>query len=148
MWQVEIITERGYGVRLPASVQEIADVIGRERALFLIGRLPRYSQQGSSDKSVRERVLLYVPKKLTQSHPLVAILGLKDAGKMVRVFGGEILKATPCTTIYRDFRDRSIARMARDGMKHADIAELMEMSVRHVKNVVRENRQVDAVVLH
>jgi DNA-binding NarL/FixJ family response regulator len=137
-------------MRLPGSVQEIADVIGRERALFLVGKLPRYSQQGSArgDRIQQERVLLYIPKKLTSDHPLVSILGLVDAGKMVRMFGGEILKATPCTTIYREFRDRSIARMASEGMKHAEIAELMQMSLRHVKNVVRENQQVERSTLH
>lgn len=125
-------------MRLPASVQEIADVIGTERALFLIGQLPRCYTRKSC------HVIMYVPKSLKPDHPLVATLGWHDAKRLVDVFGGEILQPASCADIYRQFRDRSILRMLDEGMKATAIAELMEVSDRHVRNLAREKAQEDA----
>jgi hypothetical protein len=126
--------------RLPASVQEIADVIGRERALYLIGRLPRcYPPSGGG----REQVIMYVPKRLKPLHRLVQILGWKDAERLVQVFGGEILKPGNCREIYRSHRDDGIVRAAQDGVPVAWIAQWFSVSTRHVQNVLRENAQED-----
>lgn len=125
-------------MRLPASVQEIADVIGTERALYLIGQLPRcYSKKSC-------HVIMYVPKSLKPDHQLVQILGWQDATRLVDVFGGEILQPASCADIYRQFRDRSILRLVDEGMKPADVAEMMEVSDRHVRNLVREKAQEDS----
>lgn len=125
-------------MRLPASVQEIADVIGSERALFLVGQLPRCYTKKSC------HVIMYVPKHLKPDHPLVRLLGWKDAQRLVDVFGGEILQPANCADIYRQFRDREIIRMAGEGMRTASIAELMGVSDRHVRNLLREITQEDA----
>lgn len=84
---------------------------------------------------------MYVPKTLKPDHILVRLLGWSDAQRLVDVFGGEILQPANCADIYRQFRDRSIIRMAGDGMKPAAIAELMGVSDRHVRNLLREMPQ-------
>lgn len=129
-------------MRLPKSVQEIADVIGVEQALFLVGQLPRCVIRDKRYPNAKTtHVILYVPTaaRLAPDHQLVRLLGWRDAVKLCQHFGGEILHPANCADIYRKFRDRSIVRMVRaDGMDPALVAELMEVSRRHVSNLLRE----------
>lgn len=125
-------------IKLPHSVQEIADVIGRREALFLIGKLPRCFSGVQGHKSTR--VIMYVPKTLKTNHPLVEILGYANAHKLVRAFGGEILQPGNCYDVYRRFRDQSILRMIADGEKASDVAQLMSVSERHVRNLLRAEK--------
>jgi hypothetical protein len=139
-------------MKLPDSVQEIADVIGDERALFLIGQLPRCYVPGRSGtsgsvtreagKSVAvERVIMYVPKRLTFDHQLVTILGWQDAQKLVTAFGGEILYPANCTAIYRPFRDEHIVRLVSEGVPTVTVAEWFNVSERQVRNLTRDVRE-------
>lgn len=130
-------------MQLPASAQEIADVIGSERALYLIGQLPRSYQTRKNSKQTSWHVILYVPKQLKPDHQLVQLLGWHDAQRMVDAFGGEILHPASCADIYKRFRDQSIIRMAGEGMPNKTIAEVMEVSDRHVRNLLREKAQED-----
>lgn len=114
---------------LPPSAQEIADVIGRERTLYLIGRLP---QSGSR----KWRVCLYVPKRLAPDHPLVDLIGWRDADLLRKEFGGMILQPSNCNYLHRDFRNREVRRMHGDGWSIADIAEAVELSDRQVRNII------------
>jgi len=123
-------------MRLPASVEEIASVIGRDRALYLIGQLPKCWAGIPGKKS--SRVIMYVPKSLRPDHPLVSVLGWIDANKLVAAFGGEILTPANCREVYRRFRDQSIKAMLISGMSALEVAELMEVSHRHVRNVSKE----------
>lgn len=133
-------------MKLPASVQEIADVIGRERALYLIGQLPRtYPPSTKSARGGAERVILYVPKSLRPDHPLVMILGWKDASRLVSAFGGEVMQPANCRDIYRRFRHRSILAMLEAGESPSNIADLLCVSDRHVRNVMKENQQEEPV---
>ena len=124
-------------MRLPASVQEIADVIGRERALYLIGQLPRCYAGKEGHKS--SRVILYVPtaKRIPADHYLVRILGWQDAMKMCQAFGGEILQPANCSEIYRRYRNAEIARMAGEGMSAKDIADVFQVNVQYVREILR-----------
>lgn len=132
----------GDDMRLPRSVQDIADVIGTEQALFLVGQMPRFKNASRGNS----QPVMYVPTRtrLNPKHELVRILGWNDAVALVGAFGGEILQPANCAEIYRAFRDRSIVQMHGEGMKPAAIAELMAVSDRHVRNLVREKPQVDA----
>jgi hypothetical protein len=129
-------------MRLPSSVQEIADVIGRERALYLVGRLPRYL---SPDVRTREtckgghstRVIMYVPKRMTFDHELVRILGWNDAEKLRVAFGGEILKPAVCGDLYKPFRDAGIRRAwAAGGVTIELLAEWFSVNPKTIKNVL------------
>jgi hypothetical protein len=120
-------------VRLPTSVQEIADVIGRERALYLVGQLPRCVAGVDGKKS--SRVILYVPSvsRLTLDHELVRILGYNDALKMCRNFGGLILQLANCSDIYNNYRDKMILKFLSEGMTPVQVAAILGISDRHVR---------------
>jgi hypothetical protein len=126
-------------MRLPKSVQEIADVIGREAALLLIGALPR-SYSGTPGKK-SNKVIMYVPTvaRLGADHQFVRIIGWHKAVALCKAFGGEIMYPANCADIYRAFRDDSILTMAKQGVKHALLAEWFGVSTRHVWNLTREN---------
>lgn len=126
--------------KLPRSVQEIADVIGRDLALFLIGKLPRaYSPCHPSGQ-----VILYVPRTLRADHSLVSLIGWHPAMKLVRAFGGEILQPATCAGLYREFRDRSIRELLRQGHGASTIMEWFGVCDVHVRKLKRENAQEDA----
>jgi hypothetical protein len=130
--------------RLPDSVQEIADVIGREQALLLIGALPRCYVGQPGKKS--HQVVMYVPtvKNLRADHQLVRILGRCDAEKLCRAFGGEIMKPANCACIERAFLHQSVLDMMRGGaMKAAHVAAIVGVHERTVRNLVRENPPED-----
>lgn len=124
-------------MRLPNSVQEIADVIGRERALYLIGRLPRCIAGVPGKQS--SRVILYVPtvQRLPADHELVRILGYNDAVKLCRAFGGEILQPANCSEIYRRYRDAQISRMSSEGMTAVHIASIVGVHAQYVRALLR-----------
>jgi hypothetical protein len=123
---------------LPASVEEIAEVIGRERALYLIGKLPRCRPPSGEG---RTQVILYVPKTITPDHRLVQILGQEDAERLVEAFGGEILKPGTCRQIYRVYRDQGIVRAVNDGVPTAMVAAWFGLSSRHVLNVLEKAQE-------
>jgi hypothetical protein len=123
-------------MRLPASVQEIADVIGRETALYLIGQLP--TCYAGTDGKRSTRVILYVPKALKPNHRLVEILSWERASKLVEGFGGEILQPANCQEVYRRFRDNEAKRLVAGGLTAAQLAEVMGVSERHVRNIAKE----------
>lgn len=124
---------------LPYSVQEIAEVIGRDAALYLIGKLPRCRPD---DGKAGDRVILYVPKSLKPDHPLIAILGHERAQMLVEGFGGETLCPPTCQSIVRRFRDAEIRRLANDNVGPADIADMMGMTARMIRNITRKDTPV------
>lgn len=115
---------------LPSSAQEIADIIGRARALYLIGMLP-------TSGSRPWRRVLYVPKRMPQDHWLIQCLGHDDAERMRRHFGGAILQPANCGFVVRDFRNREIARMRADGKALDEIAEAVGLSTYRVREILR-----------
>lgn len=135
-------------MKLPASVQEIADVIGSERALFLVGQLPRcYIPDRRKREAERgghaERVIMYVPKNLKPDHYLVRILGWHDAFRLQQEFAGEILYPGTCADVYRGFRDKSIRRLAAEGLPNVLIAEWFGVTERHVRGLLRAENPLE-----
>lgn len=128
-------------MKLPSSVREIAEVIGHERALYLVGKLPRCHP--ASRKA--EAVVVYVPtlKRLKPDHILVQILGWQEATKMCRAFGGEVLQPGNCREIYRRFRDASIVQMRKAGVPVGVIAEWMDITPQAVRSLASKNLQME-----
>ncbi|MGQ3289023.1 hypothetical protein [Sphingopyxis sp.] len=118
-------------MKLPWSIQEIAEVIGEENAVHLIKSLPTYNEGGTT------RTILYVPKSLKPNHRLVEILGWETASKLVEGFGGEILKPANANSIERRDRDALIVRLANDDMKPVDISKAVNITARQVRNILR-----------
>lgn len=116
---------------LPPSTQEIADVIGRERALFLIGKI-----RPTPGRSWR--VCFYVPRRMPLDHWLVRLLGYRDAEALRREFGGIILQPGGCGHLTREFRNREVRRMASEGCLPAEIAAAVDLSPRQVRNILAE----------
>lgn len=121
-------------MNLPGSVQDVADILGRERALYLVGQLPK----SAGKNRYGERAWLYVPKRLKPDHILVCLLGWQDAQKMVREFSGIILELSTCNHVYRDFRNKAILRLRTNGMKPQAIAVMMDLTVEAVRKILRE----------
>lgn len=115
---------------LPESVAEIAEVIGREQAMHLIGSL-------SPSGSRAWRVCVYIPKRLpTVDHQLVRILGYHDAQKMVSAFSGMILQPSNCRFLARAARDRRIREMNDEGFLISEIADSVELSTYRVREIL------------
>jgi hypothetical protein len=127
-------------MKLPDSVQEIADVIGREQALLLINSLPRaYRKDPRWPGAQISRVIMYVPTvpRLNANHQLVQILGWHDALKLCKAFGGEIMQPANCAFIQKQERDGTIRRLLGQGMTKAQVAEQVGVTERTVRNLVR-----------
>lgn len=117
-------------IPLPDSVAEIAEVIGRDKALHLIGSLP---QSGSR----KWRVCVYIPKRLPSvDHKLVRILGYQDAQKMVRAFSGMILQPSNCRFWAKAVRDRRIREMNAEGYPVSEIAFGVGLSAYRVREIL------------
>jgi hypothetical protein len=137
---IPAVDKTGMNMRLPKSVQEIADVIGRERALYLVGQLPRcVTRDKRYPGATQSHVMLYVPTvaRLQLDHELVRILGYVDAVKLCRAFGGEILQPASCIEIYQRYRDAQIVRMGEQGMTTADLVATFNVSRETVRAAIR-----------
>jgi len=117
---------------LPKSVREIAEVIGIEQTIHLLAQLPAYQRTDRKTPTL----IMYVPKKLPLDHELIAMIGYRDAQKLVRVFGGEILYPCTCKDIFRIMRDEAIRRMIRLGARAEVVAGLFGMTERNVRNII------------
>ncbi|WP_290872059.1 helix-turn-helix domain-containing protein [Aquabacterium sp.] len=129
-------------MELPQSVQQIADVIGSEKALLLVGKLPRCHRRDERWPNAKNgQAVMYVPKleNLSLDHKLVEILGWPDAEKLSREFGGLIMYPAKCADLARKFLHASILRMARTGIKSTAVAVAFGVSERTVRNLLREN---------
>lgn len=126
-------------MRLPDSVQLLVNVLGLERALYLVGRLPRFRR---NDLRRGEQVILYVPRTLRPDHRLVEILGWADAARLSRAHGGELLKPGNCRGLYRPLRDQAIRRCHADGVPIDMIAEWFGMGRRRICQLLEIPQEV------
>lgn len=138
-------TSQSDPMKLPKSVQPIADVIGITQTLRLIGQLPvcqvRDKRYGAA---ISNRIILIVPVRLKPDDKLVQMVGYDDARKLVAHFGGEYLYPATCAEIYRDFLKKSAHRMLATGMKPTEIAEAMLIPYRTISRWLK----ADAIPTH
>ncbi|MBF0294269.1 MAG: hypothetical protein HQL96_03700 [Magnetococcales bacterium] len=81
---------------LPGSLEEIAEVIGREGALKLV------HECGGTR--------IFIPRKLRVQHKLVTLLGHEQAKRLSLHFGGETLTVVRAAQLLRRTRNREIVR--------------------------------------
>ncbi len=119
---------------LSGDLKSIAEVIGRDQALYLVSQCPRYKTEKRSGKG---QILLYVPKlkKLTVRHSLVQALGYIDAQKLSVVFGGELLVLSHCAHMILEKRDEGIKKMMKSGFSIADLASFFNVTERIVLKI-------------
>lgn len=121
-------------MQLPGIAQEIADVIGRDDTLALIGNLPRCGQRAW-------RVNLYVPKRLKPQHWLVEELGWEKAHALSKEFGGQTLEPSRCVSVARTYRNKTIWALRESGSSCAEIALAFGLSARQVRNITAKQCQ-------
>lgn len=131
---------------LPQSVREIAEVIGLDATMKLLGQLPATASAGQRKRHV---LMLYVPKRLPADHELVRMIGWGAAHKLVQVFGGEILYPANCRSVFKRMRDDLVRQMVSAGAKTEIVADLFGMTPRNVRNIAAtekapEDGQADA----
>ena len=122
---------------LPRSVREIAEVIGRDPALRLIGKLPT----AYDEKANRKKPIMYVPKAMSLSNKWARFylveLGYDAAMRLVRAFGGEILYPANCRHMESRRRDRDIRSCLRAGEDVDLIATIFNVPRKHVLKLQR-----------
>ena len=129
-------------MKLPGAVKEIAEVIGRENALRLIGRLPRRRfADPRSPNSSQIQASLYVPKILPADHWLVRVLGWHAAKRLSDIYGGELIKPPVCEEIYREWRNREIARLQKTGMPVREISEIVKLTDRMILTILKDTKE-------
>ncbi|WP_052455948.1 hypothetical protein [Acinetobacter bereziniae] len=116
---------------LTGDIRCIAEIIGKQQALFLVSQYPRYK---SKKRNGEGQLLLYVPKAnhLGLDHRLVAILGYVDAYKLCSEFGGELLTLSFCKHIILKKRNAGIIDMLKQGYSSEQLAEFFNLSTRAV----------------
>lgn len=120
---------------LPKSVADIAGIIGRQKALRLVGALePRRYTRPNGRKFVRR--VLYVPRRPDGDHILVRVLGRAGASRLVRSLSGYFIHLPPCTSLVRAHRDLAICRLSRAGVPDAELVVLFELSTRQIDNIL------------
>lgn len=123
-------------VRLPRGVQEVADAIGREKALELIGKIkPSYHPSHPNER----RLYLYVPTlaNLKPDHALVRMIGYPSAEKLSLRFGSELLKLATCENVVRAHRNKEIAEMLKGGSSEEMVAEWFKMTIKSIRSIDR-----------
>jgi hypothetical protein len=117
---------------LPASVAQLARVIGRDQALALAGSC----QNGR----------IYVPRSPGPNHRLTQLIGQEAAGKIARQWGGEIIYMAKCHEVKIKFRNSAIRRWAAEGRTRRELADLAGLTERQIDNILHEKSSpMDAV---
>lgn len=81
---------------------------------------------------------LYVPQEVVEGHTLAVLLGLANAQRLSREWGGQLL-AIPGIEAYEDLvRKRHVGRMFEKGFGTREIASQMRVSERRVQQICRE----------
>lgn len=119
-------------IDLKGDLRSVAEVIGRQKALYLVSQCPKYK---SEKRTGVGQLFLYVPQatRLKMDHNLVTILGYEDAHRLCLVFGGELLVLSQCKHILIKNRNVGIKSMFEQGFRIDEIAKYFNLSTRTVQ---------------
>lgn len=117
---------------LKGDLRSVAEVIGRQKALYLVSQCPKYKTEKRTGVG---QLFLYVPqaRRLKMDHNLVTMLGYEDAQKLCLVFGGELLVLSQCKHILIKSRNAGIKSMLEQGFRVDEIAQYFNISTRIVQ---------------
>lgn len=117
---------------LKGDLRSVAEVIGRQKALYLVSQCPKYKTEKRTGVG---QLFLYVPqaRRLKMDHNLVTMLGYEDAQKLSLVFGGELLVLSQCKHILIKSRNAGIKSMLEQGFRVDEIAQYFNISTRIVQ---------------
>lgn len=114
---------------LPEVVGFIAQVIGRDRALYLAGQL--------------NRGLLTIPATPTENHKIVQILGMADARKLSNAYPRWVVRMPNCWQMEIAYRHKCMHYLYSQGATMEYLAELFIVSKRNVRYVLNSRRITD-----
>lgn len=124
---------------LPFRTRQVADVIGVERALYLVANWKRTK---CSNPKQPERLCIYIPATLPVDHELVRVMGWNDAQKLVNAFRGEILHLSTCADVFKAWRNDAIVHLHKTGVPAKTIAQQFNISARTVERATYPTRKV------
>lgn len=119
-------------MRLPKSVQEIADVIGYHKALRLVRDLPPCGKR-------ERRRNIYIPKphNLKPDHQLVKLVGWEDAMALAEEHGGRAIQPAECRYVERAIiEDRRILDWYDLGYTAKEVAEKLGITEKWASAVI------------
>ena len=119
---------------LNGDLRSIAEVIGRQNALYLVSQCPRYKTEKRAGQG---QLFLYVPtlKRLEMNHFLVKTLGYLDAEKLSKEFGGELLVLAQCKQLILKARNDGIKEMSKYKFTPNELANIFNVTDRIIKRV-------------
>ena len=122
---------------LNGDLRSIAEVIGRQNALYLVSQCPRYKTEKRAGQG---QLFLYVPtlKRLDMNHFLVKTLGYPDAEKLSKEFGGELLVLAQCKQMILKARDNGIREMLRAGFNVIDLVSAFNVNERTINKIYED----------
>lgn len=132
-------------MRLPHSVQEIADVIGPDQALYLVAQLRKRCPSRTIN------IYIPTPENMHPDHALAQMLGMDDALALAREFQGAHIYPARCDQMRRVLEHRDILKLRDGGMGIAEVAETLQLSTKWVKavtdarNMVRRGDDIEVV---
>lgn len=118
---------------LPEGVRNLADVIGREKALLLAGS---YLQWSRRDRTQGKAGCLYVPRALPAEHRLRELLGNEAAEALARELGGELIHVSACRAVTQRWHTREAARLTGSGLLQVEVAAILGITDRTVRNLL------------
>lgn len=120
---------------LKGDLKSVAEVIGRQNALFLVSQCPRYKV---SKRPGQGLVMLYVPQvRNIFNHPLATAVGFDTAYQLSKHFGGELLTFSQCKHIILKHRNQGILQMLQQGYSRDEVAEIFGLTVRAISGVMK-----------
>lgn len=121
----------GQCMPLPQTLDDIADVIGREGALMLA---EAYLSRQTGNRSWRAQI--YIPQRaLDDAHPLVQILGRQRAEQLQETHTNMIIEIPRCAEIQRAYRDHVATVMLQAGQTPEEIAACGAVTVQRAREI-------------
>jgi Mor transcription activator family len=132
---------------LPPRLQDVADVISREAALYLTCWWPRTKTGNPKEK---DRICIAVPKleNLKPDHRLAQILDFPTAIKLSESFGGENLFLPKCRYLHVNTRNKVMREMADEGMTTNELVTWFCMTPQQIRSIVRKSKTRMEVAIH
>jgi len=106
---------------LPGVLREIAELIGLPATMAIV------QQYGG--------VRLYVPKEITQDHPLIKLVGICNAVTLSDSYGGETLEIALAENALRKIRDKEI-RDQWPTLSQRKLALKYRTTERHIRRIL------------
>lgn len=113
---------------LPGALREIADLIGIPATMAIV------EEYGG--------VRLYVPKEITDGHPLINLIGICNAITLSDTFGGETLEIARAEAAMREIRDCEIRNQWPD-LSQRQLALKYKTTERNIRRILSGCEQND-----